>query len=421
MSDQRNISSDQRNINPDQRNLMSDQRNISLFMVAISSTASCLYYQYALTMYGPNEWGQSPLDILRYYLLAYALIDGVFCSTYELKLHHLFIVGLFYCDYYHDNPQDRMLFLYPLVKTEVSSIFYVLKNWLPENSLSYNLNLALFYLSFMKFRVYDMYVELIHQNTVFDILRKKGYSSYVYGIYVSVYGLYLLNLYWSMILNKMLYKTVSSFLPINTDKVCYSMCRIAYLFHIPLVFTLHPQIYNCIGTSIMSVSAYLYHTDVYQQLKYKHNSETIETSTNTNIYSYSHRYSHRYSYGSPSSENVLYTVSIQIRLFFAVFSYASTSHILFSLMSHLFTIYRCIHHFSKNVDDIHFLRDQRRILAVPFFVDGMLICMATQKEIIPMFLLYSTMVLLHVLTPFYKLTPFSISLGMLAQTYIISK
>jgi len=115
-------------------------------------------------------------------------------------------------------------------------------------------------------------------------------------------------------------------------------------------------------------------------------------------------------------------VSIQIRWFFAVVSYADTSHTFFSLLSHLFTIYRGIHHFSKNVDDIHFLRDQRRILAVPFFVDGILIGMASPKEtIISLFLFYSTMVLLHTVNPFYKLTPVAFAIGLTVQTYLLTQ
>jgi hypothetical protein len=385
------------------RDVILDIRNISLFLVAISSTACCLYYQYTLAVYGPNEWGQAPMYTLSRYIFLYALLDGVICSTYELKFHHLFILCIITCEYYHDNPQDRLLFLYPLVKTEISSIFYVLKYWLPEHTMAYNINLLLFYVSFMKVRIYDLYNEILYQNTSFDILATKGNNINLYGAYISVYGLYLLNIYWSMILNKVVYKTLSSFLPINTDKVCYSITRLVYLYHIPLIFYLNPQIYDCVGTTIMSVSAYLYHMDVYEQLK--HNS--IET------------------YSSPTSENVFYfvfyTVSIQIRWFFAVLSYADTSLTLVSILTHLCTTYRCIHHFSKNVGDIDFLRDQRRILAVPFLVDGILIGMASPKEIvIPMFLLYCTMVLLHVVTPLYKLTPFSISLGMLAQTYIMA-
>lgn len=378
-----------------------DLRNMSLFILSLSSTASCAYYQYALAVYGPNDWGQVPMERLRSYFLVYAVIDGFLCSTYELKLHHLFILCLILCEYYHDNPQDRLLFLYPLVKTEVSSIFYVLKNWLPENTKVYNLNLLIFYVSFMKFRIYDMYVELLHQNTTFDLVYKR-YSPYVYGAYVSVYGLYLLNLYWGMILNKMLYKSLSSFLPINTYKVCYSMTSLVYLFHLPLSFSLYPHIYDCLATSILCISAYVYHRDVYQRLKHK----SIET------------------YSSPTSDNafyfIFYTVSVQTRWFFAVVSYVDTSLILISVMSHVFTIYRCIHHFSKNVD-IHFLRDKRRILAVPFFVDGILIGMTRPEKMIPLFVLYSVMVLFHVLTPFYKLTPFSMSLGLLTQTYIFLK
>ena len=61
------------------------------------------------------------------------------------------------------------MFLYTLLKTEISSIFYVLKYWLPKKSSIYNINLILFYSSFFKFRILDYYYEIIYN---YDFLRK---------------------------------------------------------------------------------------------------------------------------------------------------------------------------------------------------------------------------------------------------------
>jgi hypothetical protein len=66
-----------------------------------------------------------------------------------------------------------------------------------------------------------------------------------------------------------------------------------------------------------------------------------------------------------------------------------------------------------------FLKDQRRILAIPFLADALWIGLRASRPV-PLYLLYFTLVVLHMVTPFYKLTPVAFSIGFLLQTYYIS-
>jgi len=189
-------------------------QNCSLFVIAIYSLFSCLYYNFALLLYGNNHITNytKQFDILLPVVGLHAFIDFFLTKSYDIKLHHLCIFGiLFYNNYYNVSTQDAFVILYPLVKTEISSIFYVLKYWLPEKTIIYDVNVVLFYVSFVKLRIFDFYYEILYNNYSFDIVfqiysQSNYYTSVI--LLLSCYGLYILNLYWFFVMNKMIYKKV---------------------------------------------------------------------------------------------------------------------------------------------------------------------------------------------------------------------
>jgi hypothetical protein len=189
-------------------------QNISLFIISCSSFFSCLYYNFGPLLYDKNEEVDfiKPFYMLIPFVGLHAFIDFFLTKSYELKLHHLFIFGIFFYNTYYDIlPEHRFIFLYPLLKTEISSIFYVLKYWLPKKTIIYNVNTLLFYLSFGKLRIYDFYYEIIYNNSFDIIFKNYSHSNYYLSfiLLISCYGLYILNLYWFLIMNKILYKIVT--------------------------------------------------------------------------------------------------------------------------------------------------------------------------------------------------------------------
>ena len=106
-------------------------------------------------------------------ILLHLITDLPFAST-ELKIHHIFGMTIILFKYtYGINNYDDWHLTTGCYKTELSSFFYVFKYWLAEenaftNNISkktkkilQNINDALFYISFFKFRIYDYSLDMI--------------------------------------------------------------------------------------------------------------------------------------------------------------------------------------------------------------------------------------------------------------------
>ena len=107
--------------------------------------------------------------------------------------------------------EDRFIIIYSLLKTEISSIFYILKYYIPNNTIYATINNLTFYITFLKFRIIDNYLEIFNNNTIDIIINKYLYKNYFikYYLIISLYGLYILNIYWFFILTKILYKVIN--------------------------------------------------------------------------------------------------------------------------------------------------------------------------------------------------------------------
>lgn len=382
-------------------------RLIYLFGIAVSTTAAYLYYHYSLFVYGPNEWGNKLFDISYKSVGVYTVVDLYYSNTHEMNFHHVFILAiLLYNEVILPKPEDRFLFTYPMLKTEISSVFYVLKSWLPQHSNVYHINSALFCLSFIKFRIYDYYDAMIHQNKVMDYMIQVYSAEFSSLMYLSVYGLFSLNIYWVFLIQKQVYKTF--FLSIQKDIHCHTLCRIVYLSNLVLAGMLFPVYnYECIGTILQSFFAYLYHDNIYQRLALKKIDE----------------------YVAPTKDSLLlyivYLLSIHARSFFAVLNASPYSlFAIFSGILHEISLYCSIGRVGELVDEDKkefFLSDQRKLLFIPFLVDGLWITQHSPYEIaIPLYTLYFSLAVLHMTNPFYKLTPVAFGLGFMIQTYYTS-
>ena len=135
-----------------------------------------------------------------YIINLYVFIDLFINDSYAMKIHHLFVLGIFFYNNYYNVPfTDRILFLYPLIKTEISSIFLILKKWIPKNNPVYHINSILFYLTFFKFRIVDFYNEILYDNknyqyTIENYSKNNILMSLI--LLVAIYGLYILNIYF---------------------------------------------------------------------------------------------------------------------------------------------------------------------------------------------------------------------------------
>ena len=405
-----------------------DIQNCSLFVIAIYSLFSCLYYNFALLLYGNNHVYENnhitnytkQFDILLPVVGLHAFIDFFLTKSYDIKLHHLCILGiLFYNNYYNVSTQDAFVILYPLVKTEISSIFYVLKYWLPEKTIIYDVNVVLFYVSFVKLRIFDFYYEILYNNYSFDIVfqiysQSNYYTSTI--LLLSCYGLYILNLYWFFVMNKMIYKKVLKMVNINTDALCHYLCSYLHWINIPLsyyIYAYNPNkkyIFDMIGITSLSILSYRYHNDVYRRLDDKQIKE----------------------YSIPNKDNIILffndNLAIHVRSFLVTTTnYYNSQYILFvvciSGINHISCIYcgilnmfNIITDYDKNKQSFTYYHNI--FSAMPLVCDLFFICINSPIEISIPFLLVNIVIgILFMIEPFYKLTQVGFHVLLILQNY----
>ena len=152
-------------------------QNISLFGISISVFFQCLFYNIKSNYDENYKNNTTSFDVFVPLVGIHAFVDLFITKSNDLKLHHVFILSiLFYNYYYGVVSEDKFNIVYTLLKTEISSIFYVLKYWLPKSTNVYFVNNLLFYFFFFKFRIYDFYHGLITNHYQFELLFEK-YSS----------------------------------------------------------------------------------------------------------------------------------------------------------------------------------------------------------------------------------------------------
>lgn len=401
-----------------------DINNISVFIIASLCFLLCLYYNLIHSWYENNNNMNKNLtklfDLLIPVVGLHAAWDFFLTKSYDLKIHHLCIFGIIFCNcYYNVSIEYRFIFLYPLLKTEISSFFYVLKYWIPKETILYNVNIILFYISFLKLRIYDFYYEIIYNNISFNIVFDKYSQSNYYLSYIfliSCYGLYILNLYWFLIMNKIIYKTISKIVNINTDILCHFLCSYLHFINIPLscyIYAYNPNekyIFDMIGITALSITSYKYHNDIYSRL---YNNQIVD-------------------YILPNKDNIIIfmndIIAINIRSFLVIvtnYYYYNTEQLLISSIFHIFTIYHYILNIlnlfiDNNKNKETFLICHNILSGISIACDIFLILINSQTEIfIPFLLLNIIICLLYVVKPFYKLTHAAFHILLIIQNYYI--
>jgi hypothetical protein len=246
-----------------------DYQNIGSFIVCSLSLVSCIFHR--LKTFG--ETGNiSP--VVGYSVGIFSFVDLFYVKTIDYQLHHLTCLGIVFYNYYYGvDPLDGDHILYYMMQMEISTFCLILKYYLNKNSLAYNINNAIFYGLFTKFRIIDGYYGIIHKDSYFYTIISKYTPDNIVGtgiILSSCYLLYALNLYWFMIINKQLYKTIFSKTKYNTDTFCQKICSYTYFINIPICLTVysgnyHRHIFDIIGISVLSILSYLYHNDIYRK------------------------------------------------------------------------------------------------------------------------------------------------------------
>lgn len=141
----------------------------------------------------------------------YSFVDIFFCDNI-LKMHHIFAILL--TTFYFENFEKKYLeILRFLLFTELPFVFFNIACLLNTIKFKYqglnniksllkNINWILFTLLFFKCRIFDYNLILIKTYNL-------NYNFYTYiSVLFPIYGLYILNIYWGMLIIQKIIKKV---------------------------------------------------------------------------------------------------------------------------------------------------------------------------------------------------------------------
>jgi|LauGreStaDraftv2_3_1035109.scaffolds.fasta_scaffold26075_1 hypothetical protein len=388
-------------------------QNISLFTIGCVSL-----YAYVITD------GKKVFEQLLPFVGIHALLDIFVVKSRDLQFHHVCTIMILFYNYYCGvHIEIGYHLIAPLIKTEISSIFLCLKCWLPKSGMVSAINLLVFYGFFVKYRIVDFYVDVIGSSSFLSIIEHYSPRNYLLSgvLVLPIYGLSMLNVYWLLVMTKMLYKRVSRYFPyINTDAMCHYMCSYVHFINVPLSVYLYSQnpgeryMFDVIGIYLLSITSYIYHTSSYVLLQ----SEGVESYDYTPKETITH-----------FLNDVLCT---HVRSYLSVITSYYYSNYLWSVaivlgINHSVSIYRDILNIFGlliNYEDekAHFMKKHNVITIFPIAVDLGMICLnSAHNTAIPLFWVSVSISLLFFVVPFYKQTHFVFHILLIVQNYYLCK
>jgi hypothetical protein len=383
-----------------------------IFFLGISSLITCIHYNFTKDI--------TLCNMLIPPLIIYSIIDIYFHNQIIFKIHHMFCLGIiFYNYYFHVTDEDKVKINYYIFKTEITSVFLILKQWLNNRSNLYNINAIIFYLLFLKFRIIDFYYNVISYNSsIYYAINKYSKYNYFHNLYllISCYGLYVLNLYWFLIINKIVYKQITKIYQINKNEICEYLCSYIHIINIPICIYIYSYnkrvdyLLNITGVTVLTISSYFYHYNNYQKLRI--------TKIDNQLY--------------PTEDDYFLFINDNLSIHFRSFLSLVTSYyynkyftviLMMSSICHLISIYFCVMNMfllflSPRYIKENFLKKNQKITAVPILFDIFCICIKCNKKFsIPLFLNIISIYLLLIIKPFDKLNHVGLHILLIIQNY----
>ena len=252
-----------------------NERNIELFESYCCILLSLIIcYNLYLYYYVNTDYLNLSLPVI----LTYFGLDLFICK-YDIKLHHILILTLISFNYkYNVSIADSEISIIPLYKTEISTIFYSLKVIMKNNAFfkKYfsHLNDILFFTTFIKFRMYDVYSIVLVNPTFYSQMAK--YTNTIFKqcfLYVPIYCFYGLNVYWFLIMCKIfaksLIKKCESYDLITVREYLTQHTLFFNIFVTGCIYSISKKQYYIIdmtGIIMLAMNSYIYHNKIYTYL-----------------------------------------------------------------------------------------------------------------------------------------------------------
>jgi hypothetical protein len=148
-------------------------------------------------------------------------IDLFIVKKKDMVIHHLFVLIMLQYMNTHPEIENREQIVSVILSTEISTIFLIINNLLNRNNsesfykcnkiILTNVNRLFFITTFMYYRVYSYYVCLLSNKEIHTTLFVYSKSKFqLFEIYLGIYGLFILNLYWTILIFIKLKKSIKS-------------------------------------------------------------------------------------------------------------------------------------------------------------------------------------------------------------------
>lgn len=146
-------------------------------------------------------------------------IDLFIVKKKDMMLHHLFVLSMLHYMNCHPEFENRNKVVSIILSTEISTIFLIINNLLNRYNIENyknstkmvvsNINRLFFVSTFMYYRVYKYYYFLISDEQIQNnFVRYSRGNIQLFEIFIGVYGLFILNLYWTLFILIKLNKSI---------------------------------------------------------------------------------------------------------------------------------------------------------------------------------------------------------------------
>lgn len=156
--------------------------------------------------------------ITQYQLINCSYLVGLFClfdlfyvKKLDMFIHHIFVLIMIYC-FYNTlmNNNEKNIFINNILSTEISTNFLMIKSLLSKykikNKLLNIINNICFIITFFYYRIYNYFIYIVISKKIHLIIIKYYNNYQLFFIFFSIYGLFLLNLFWMNLIIKKIFK-----------------------------------------------------------------------------------------------------------------------------------------------------------------------------------------------------------------------
>ena len=126
--------------------------------------------------------------------------DLYFVKKKDMIVHHLLVISMLHSMHNHSGNPNINQMTSAVLSSEISTVFLTLNN-LIDNSRIKPLVKLTFFLTFVYYRLYNYSYYLLLDREMRNSYLVYSANSYVHWeICISIYGLFLVNVYWSLVI-----------------------------------------------------------------------------------------------------------------------------------------------------------------------------------------------------------------------------